>query len=292
MCAIAAMLFGYVAARQASAQVLYGSLVGTIQDQSGAVVPKAGVTITNKGTGMTRETAADDAGRFSLLNILAGAYDLKVSAAGFRTTTKTDIEVSINTVTRADMRLEVGAVSEQVTVAASAAVLQTDKSDVRHEITAAAITQMPLPQLPQLPEPDRPGAGRDAVGRQNAVVDTPGRSLTTNINGTARNNNNTLVDGAANTFIWLPHHTDYVQPVESIDTVNVTTGSFDAEQGMAGGAAITVATKSGTNEFHGVAFWFHNNQHFNSSTQYMRTSTYVKPLSHSEPGRRHAGWPD
>jgi hypothetical protein len=279
MCAIAALLFGYMVARPASAQVLYGSIVGTIQDQSGAVVPKAEVIITNKGTGLTRTTAADDAGRFSLLNVLAGAYDLKVSAPGFRTSTKTDIELSINTVTRADMRLEVGAVSEQVTVAASAAVLQTDKSDVRHEITAAAITQLPLPfyrnyqSLIDLV----PGATPSAF--QNAIVDTPARSLTTNINGTARNNNNTLVDGAANTFIWLPHHTYYVQPVESIETVNVSTGSFDAEQGMAGGAAITLATKSGTNEIHGVGFWFHNNQHFNSATQYMRTSAYVKPLS-------------
>jgi hypothetical protein len=110
-------------------------------------------------------------------------------------------------------------------------------------------------------------------------VDTPARALTTNINGTARNNNNTLVDGAANTFIWLPHHTYYVQPAESIETVNVSTGSFDAEQGMAGGAAITVATKSGTNDLHGVGFWYHNNQHLNSSTQYFRTAAYVKPLS-------------
>jgi hypothetical protein len=280
-----------VAARPASAQVLYGSLVGTIQDQSGAVVPKAEITITNKGTGLTRTTAADDAGRFSLLNIMAGTYDLKVSAPGFRTSTKTDIEISINTVIRADMRLEVGAVSEQVTVAATAAVLQTDKSDVRHEITAAAITQLPLPfyrnyqSLIDLV----PGATPSAF--QNAVVDTPARSLTTNINGTARNNNNTLVDGAANTFIWLPHHTYYVQPVESIETVNVSTGSFDAEQGMAGGAAITVATKSGTNEVHGVAFWFHNNQHLNSSTQYMRTSAYVKPLSILNQGGGTLGGP-
>ncbi|MBI4874357.1 MAG: TonB-dependent receptor [Acidobacteria bacterium] len=261
------------------AQVLYGSVVGTIQDQTGAVVPRAGVTVSSKATGLTRETAADDAGRYSLLNILAGTYDLKVSAPGFRTSTKVDVEISINTVTRVDMRLEVGAVSEQVTVAASAAVLQTDKSDVRHEITATAITQLPLPAYRNYQSLIDLVPGATPSAFQNAVVDTPARALTTNINGTARNNNNTLVDGAANTFIWLPHHTYYVQPVESIETVNISTGSFDAEQGMAGGAAITVATKSGTNEIHGVGFWYHNNQHLNSSTAYMRTSAYVKPLT-------------
>ena len=100
-------MFGTLAATPAAAQVLYGSIVGAVEDQSGAIVPKATVAITNKATGQTREAASDDAGRFSLLNVLAGKYDLKVSAQGFRTTTKTDVEVAINTVTRADMRLEV-----------------------------------------------------------------------------------------------------------------------------------------------------------------------------------------
>ena len=82
-----------------------------------------------------------------------------------------------------------------------------------------------------------PGATPPAF--QNAVVDTPGRALRSFVNGTATNNNNTLVDGAVNINIWLPHHVAYVQPSESIETVNISTGSFDAEQGMAGGAAVT-----------------------------------------------------
>ena len=78
--------------------------------------------------------------------------------------------------------------------------------------------------------------------------------MTTNVNGTARNSNNTRIDGAANVFTWLPHHAFYVPPMESIETVNIATNNFDAEQGMAGGAAVSVITKSGTNSFHGVAF--------------------------------------
>ena len=72
MCTIAALLFGYVTAKPAVAQVLYGSMVGAIEDQTGAAVPKATVTITNKDTGLTRATAADDQGRYSLLNVQAG----------------------------------------------------------------------------------------------------------------------------------------------------------------------------------------------------------------------------
>ena len=95
-------------ARPAFTQVLYGSLVGSIDDQSGSVVPKASVTITNKATGVTRSTTSDEQGRFSLLNVLPGTYDLKVGAPGFRTTNRTDIEIALNSVARQDIRLEVG----------------------------------------------------------------------------------------------------------------------------------------------------------------------------------------
>ncbi len=121
-------------------------------------------------------------------------------------------------------------------------------------------------------------------------MDTPARALTTRVNGTARNNNNTLTDGAVNIFIWLPHHTVYVQPVESIESVNISTASFDAEQGMAGGAAITVTTKSGTNEIHGSAFWYHDNQHLKSEP-YFRARGFVKPKSIFNQGGGTIGGP-
>jgi outer membrane receptor protein involved in Fe transport len=242
------------------------------------VVPKTTVTITNNDTGQSREAVTDEGGRYTFLNVIPGRYDLKVVAQGFRPVTRTSIDVSINTVTRQDISLEVGGVTEAVTVAAAAAQLQTEKADVHTELGTAAMVNLPLPNYRNYQSLINLVPGSTPADFQNAVVDTPARALTTNVNGTARNNNNTLVDGAVNTFIWLPHHTVYVQPVESIETVNVTTGSFDAEQGMAGGAAITVATKSGTNELHGSGFWFHNNQHLNSG-RYRKPESYVKPVT-------------
>src|SRR5207245_4616602 len=88
---------------------------------------------------------------------------------------------------------------------------------------------------------------------QNAVTDTPGRSLTTNVNGQERGANNTRVDGSADVLVTMPHHAVYVPPVESIQEVNIATNSFDPEQGMAGGAAVTGITKTGTNAFRGSA---------------------------------------
>src|SRR5436305_9047799 len=104
--------------------------------------------------------------------------------------------------------------------------------------------------------------GSTPAAFQNANTDTPARGLSTNINGTNRNNNSTRLDGAVNIFVWLPHHTVYVPPAETIETVNISTDNFDADQGMAGGAAITVVTKSGTNSIHGAAFGYLENSYF------------------------------
>lgn len=276
--AILVVTLALVTAPVASAQVLYGSIIGSVEDASGGLVPGATVTVTNKGTGATREVTTDDAGRYSVASLLPGRYDVKITAQGFRTTTRTDVEVTANTVSRIDQRLEVGQLAEQVTVSASAVQLQSDKSDVRTELTSQTLTNMPLPGYRNYQSLMNLVPGATPAAFQNAVVDTPGRALTTNVNGTARNNNNTLTDGAVNINIWLPHHTAYVQPIESIDTVNISTNSFDAEQGMAGGAAITVVTKSGTNELHGVGFWFHNNNRFNTAP-YFRAANYRLPKS-------------
>ena len=156
------------------AQVLYGSIVGTVEDPSGSVVPKATITIVNKATGTSRDAATDEAGRFTILNVLPGTYDMKVTAPGFRVSARTDLNVAINTVTRADAKLEVGAATEQVTVSAETALLQTDKSDVRHELTGETIQNLPLPGYRNYQSLLALVPGATPPAFQNAVVDTPG----------------------------------------------------------------------------------------------------------------------
>ena len=242
----------------ASAQVLYGSLVGTVTDPTGGVVSKATVTVTNAAIGLTRQVAADDAGFYSIPNLPQGSYDLAVSAPGFRPLTQKGVNVLINTVTRVDLGLEVGAVSESVTVEASAALLQTSKTDVNVNLEAREIGNLPLSGYRNFQSLVNLVPGATPVRFQNAVIDTPQRDFTTNVNGQDRGDNNTRVDGAPNILVTMPHHMVYVPPVESIEEVNISTNNFDAEQGMTGGAAVTVTTKSGTNDFHGSAFAFHS----------------------------------
>jgi len=262
----------------ARAQVLYGSIVGTVEDPSGAVVPGAAISVTNAATGVSRDVKADDQGRYTIVNLLAGTYTMTVTSPGFRTLSRTGVEVTINTVTRVPLRLEVGQVSEQVTVEATAISLQTDRTDTRAEINSRAVVELPLVAYRNYQSLIDLVPGATPSTTQNSMGASPQRSLTTNVNGTNRNNNNTRVDGAINVYIWLPHHTLYNPPVEAIETVNISTSSFDAEQGMAGGAAVTVATKSGTNQMRGVAYWYHDNQHLYARPFFFRQDAVRPPL--------------
>ena len=250
----------------ASAQVLYGSIVGTVADQSNAVVPSALVKVTNTSTGLSRQVTTDAAGYYSLQNLLEGQYDLLVTATGFKPVTHKSVEVQINNVTRINVNLEVGGVAESITVEASAALLQTTKSDVNTTVESQAMENIPLSGYRTFQTLVNLVPGATPGRYQNAVIDTPQRDLTTNVNGQERGANNTRVDGAANILVTMPHHMVYVPPVESIEEVNISTGSFDAEQGMTGGAAVTVSTKSGTNQFHGSAFAMHSNNAFRAMT--------------------------
>jgi hypothetical protein len=263
--AIGLIVMGY-APCTASAQVLYGSIVGTLTDATGAVVPKAGVIVTNTSTGLSRQTTTNDAGYYSLQNLPEGLYDLSVTTTGFKPYTQKGIGVSINSVTRVDAAIQVGAVNEQVSVEASTAVLQTSKADVSVNLDTRAMENLPLPGYRNFQSLINLVPGATPARLQNAVTDTPGRALTTNVNGQERGANNTRVDGSADVLVTMPHHAVYVPPVESIQEVNISTNNFDAEQGMTGGAAVTVITKSGTNSFHGSGFAMHDNSKLRTFT--------------------------
>jgi Carboxypeptidase regulatory-like domain len=255
------------------AQVLYGSLIGNVTDQNGAVVPGATVTIINKGTGQTREAATNESGEYSITNILAGDYDVKVTKQGFTTFTQTNLKITTNNVTRVDVQIKVGNVADVVSVTADQTFLQSDTAEVKSQLTTKEITDLPTNQYRNYQALINLVPGATPAAFQNAITDTPARSLRTFVNGTNPNSNTTRLDGAINVFIWLPHHNVYVAPVETVQEVSITTDSFDAEQGFAGGAAISVQTKSGGNQFHGSAFAFHNNQHFNAKNFFFPAKT-------------------
>ena len=271
-------LFCGPAVQPAAAQVLYGSVIGTVTDQSDSVVPGATVTLTSKGTAASRTAETDGAGRYSFVNVAPGEYDVKVTAKGFRTSSQQGLDVSPNTVARAEFKLEVGQLTETVSVEATSALLQTDKSDTHSEIHTKDIVGLPTSGYRNYEGLVNLVPGAMPTSLQNSITDTPGRALAININGGNAQTNITRIDGAASVNVWLPHHVGYVTPAETIDTVNITTGAADAEQGMAGSSAITLITKSGTNQIHGSAFEFHDDQHLKARNFFQQAGT-DKPLS-------------
>jgi hypothetical protein len=263
---------------QARAQVLYGSIIGAVIDQSNAVVPNASITLVSKDAGASRSGTTDEGGRYSFVNLLPGLYDLKVTAPGFRVLNQSDLDVTPNTVTRADLKLEVGQVTETVSVEAIQALLQTDKSDTHAEIHSEQVVGLPAPGYRNYEALVNLVPGAMPTAYQNSITDTPGRALAIHINGGNSQTNITRIDGAASVNVWLPHHVGYVTPAENVDVVNITTSAADAEQGMAGSSAITLITKSGTNSIHGSAFEFHDDQHLKARNFFQAAGT-AKPLS-------------
>ncbi|MBV8820731.1 MAG: TonB-dependent receptor, partial [Acidobacteriaceae bacterium] len=265
-------------AAPAYAQLVYGSVVGTVEDQTGAVVPNAAVVLTNRETNQNREGNTDSEGRYSFANVLPGRYNVKVTATGFRTTNQNDFEVNPAIVARIDVKLEVGQLADQVTVEANAALLQTDKADTHTELNAKQIENLPLGGYRNYQTLINLVPGAMPAMFQNSITDTPGRALNTHINGGNAQTNMTRIDGAESVNVWLPHHVGYVAPEETVDVVNVTTGSADAEQGLAGASAITLVTKSGSNEIHGSAFEFHDDQHLKARNFFQGYGTPI-PVS-------------
>ena len=261
-----AMLMGTSSA--AIAQVLYGSIVGVVKDPQGGNVPGATVTIVNKDTNLTREATTDAEGNYTFNNVQAGRYDVKVTLQGFRENVRAGVPVTIGEISRVDVTLEVGTLTETVTVASEAQLLQTDKADVSTELKSQELTSMPLNRFRNYQALINLVPGTTPMAFGNAETDTPARSLATNVNGQVNTNNSTRTDGATNMNIWLPNHNMYISPAETIDTVNISTSSFDAEQGMAGGAAVTVVTKSGTNKFKGSGFEFYNSDKLNATPRF------------------------
>jgi hypothetical protein len=276
---IAVTIAAALIAIPAGAQTLYGNIVGIVKDSQGLVLPGANVVIVNTGTNLKREGVTDAQGAFTFVNVLAGQYDVRISLQGFREAVRTGVPVTVGQVSRVETTLEIGGMNETVTVKSEAELLQTDKADTRTELNSQEVTSLPLNGYRNVQSLIVLVPGSLPPTFQNAETDTPQRSLFMTVNGLSGVSNTTRTDGSRNVNVEMPYHLLLVPSAETVDTVNITTGSMDAEEGMAVGASITVTTKSGTNNFHGSAFEFFNNQKLNAAPYYFgRGAVPAKPI--------------
>jgi len=244
-------------------QLVEGTLNGYVTDPNQAAVVGASVTVTNQATNFTRSSVTNSQGGFSFITLEPGTYTLVVKAPGFESYTKTGIVVNANEITRSDLALSVGQVSQNVTVSAQASVLQVDRADVRSDLTAKTLSNLPIPlgrNYQQILAVVTPGIATPQSGQSFGA--NPGRAVALTVNGISIGTNSYRVDGTSSTNYNSVGNPMYTPALDAIETVNAVTNSYDAEQGIAGGISVNITTKSGTNSIHGSLFEFHTDRAF------------------------------
>jgi hypothetical protein len=257
---VAAFLSFYPA--QIYGQATYGSIIGTVTDAAGAVVPNAKVTATSQERGTTATATTNESGNYILTQLRSGAYRVEAEASGFQRAVHEDVNVGVDRATRVDVGLVVGAMTQEVTVTGAAAALVTDRAEVSTSLQSRQVTELPtlnrnLTTLQLL----MPGAQK--MQWQHATSENPQGGIQINNNGQDFGSTNFTIDGMDNNDPVLG--IIVVNPsIDSVGEYKYTSGNFDAEFAQAGGAVIQVDTKSGTNNYHGSLFHFLKNSYFNA----------------------------
>lgn len=253
------------------AQVLKGQVVGSISDQSGALVPGVKITLTETRTNVQRSSETNESGSFFFVNLDPGSYLVEAEKVGFSKTVRSGVELQPNSTARVNFELVPGAVTQVIDVSASSIpLLQTDRSDTGGKIESKQLQTMPLLYNRNYVGlmVTVPGVGRPS--KQHSEFYNSQDSLSVRVNGQGRQANNFQIEGIENK-IDSGNLTALVPPAEAIETVDVSTSNFDPEFGNAGGAVTNVTLRSGTNDFHGSLFHFHRNENIQARNTFART---------------------
>jgi len=241
------------------AQQYSGTIVGTVNDQSGAAVPGASITVLNTANNATVTVKSDEQGNFTAAQLPVGVYQITVKQGSFKEYVETGVEVHTSSTARVNAVLSVGGASEQVTVSASAVQVETTSAAVGEVVDGTQVRELPL-------------AGENFVGLTQL---SPGVSaaqsydgsdkgleggVNFSVNGNPYNMNLFLVDGVNNNDVGS-NRTILVYPsVDTIAEFKMIRNSYGPEYGQAAGAIISITTKSGTNQFHGGVFYAGRNE--------------------------------
>jgi hypothetical protein len=240
------------------------SLVGTVRDSSGAVVPSAAVTLKNVATGISRKLVTNAAGEYVAAGMQPGTYDFSVTAQGFRTYKAEGVVLRVAQNARIDVTLQVGSVSSEITVeGGNLAQVDTQSSTLGGTITGSETVQLPLngrnfTQLITLV----PGVSNQ-TGQDEGVVGAQG-NVKYSVNGGRTEYNNWEIDGGSDLDNGSNFSLNLYPSVDAIAEVEVLTSNYGAQYGRNGSGTVEVETKSGTNQFHGSVYEFWRNEMLNA----------------------------
>ncbi len=271
------------------AQQTSGSVTGQATDATGAAVPKATVTLVNNSTGFNRTTHTNDQGEYTFDDVPIGTYEVDVNAPSFQKEAVKDVAVNVASTTRSDLHLTIGNTTETVTVQANAIQIQTDSGALGNIIDGTQVKELPLNgrsfvELTQL--------GPGVSGANNFDSKNKGLQggVDFSVNGNPTTNNLFLVDGANDNDVGS-NRTILIYPsIESIAEFKMLTNSYGAEYGQASGAIISIATRAGTNAFHGSVFYDGRNDALASYTYFSRRNAGLGQARNGKDKLRRNDW--
>src|SRR3954447_374070 len=256
-------------------QAVYGSIVGSVLDPTGAVVVGAKVTILDMDRNVSVSTTTNESGSYRQGFLIVGRYRVKVEQPGFRTYAQADVNVSVDNETTVDVRLSVGDANQTVEVSAQGDVLKTERSDIAITFSQKQINDMPsvgrkFSNLTLL----TPGVTQTAGNAISTESENPMGSYRVSVNGQMYSAIAQLLDGTDNHDAVLAYQV-INPPLDAVTEAKITTNAFDAEFGMAGAMVVSSQTKSGTNELHGSLFEYLRNDHLEARNPF----TQSKPVN-------------
>ncbi len=263
------------------AQATEGSILGTITDTSGAAVPQATVRITNVGTGIERSTQTDSAGEYVVTNLGLGSYRVVIEAKGFQRLINPPVLITVKARIRVDGVLQVGEVTQEVNVSASASLIKTDTPELGGVVSRQVLQ-------------DVPNIGRNFLSLAGLVPGTTngppssrqrdfsGASVT--VSGASAEANNFIIDGISDNMEFSGA-IGVVPPMDAIQEFAIQTSQYSAEFGRSGGGVVNVAIKSGTNDFHGFAYDYLRNDKLDARTyDFTGTNPKKNPIRRNQFG--------
>src|SRR5438034_6562242 len=261
-----------ICASTALGQTGTSGISGTVRDVNGAVVPNATVTAKNEATNVSQNQNTTDAGLFAFTSLPVGNYTVSVEKSGFKTYKKTGNALEVGTPLTVDAIMEVGQVSETVTVTGGTEQLQTANATIGNVVEQKAIEALPLngrnPLTLLLLEP---GVVQRSAGGAGSGV---------HVNGARDRAYNVTIDGIEANESSVPNPVSNLYRItpDNIQEYKVTTNNATAEEGRNSGASISIATRAGTSDYHGTGFFFLRNEALNSNEWYANAQKTPKPL--------------
>lgn len=238
------------------------NILGTVTDQSGAAVAGAKVVARNVETNATKESVSDSAGRFRVPLLPVGSYDLTVEASGFAKYVQSGITLRLNQDADIPVSLKVGSVADTINVTSDAALINTTNAEIGVNFDVKRITELPLAPNRNVLNLALSVAGVSQLSNGNSSFTDGGVSFS--VNGARTRSNNFMLDGGDMNSPSVGGATQQVNNPDTVAEFRLITNQFLPEYGRAAGSVVNIVTKSGSNQFHGSAYWFLNHNKLNS----------------------------